>query len=136
MIQAATRTSDQLVIQDGLIDLALAWNRRLVALPPDPRCAVCGMADPMVLHRDPRRRQKVLCYRCRQVRLGRSGTEEHHFGGRPSPLPPLPIEGNLHRILSYLQHPWRNAGIKPGSFEAVLWDLAVFLLLFRRWEPQ
>jgi hypothetical protein len=130
---SAPNLIDASTLEDGLADLSLSWNRRLVALPSGPRCMGCGLTNPMVLRRDARRRQKVRCYRCQRIRLGYSGTERHHVGRRPSVFI-VEIDANLHRILSYLQYPAMRAGVAAGSLDAVLWDLAMLCFVLPKWR--
>jgi hypothetical protein len=129
------------------IQVALDWNRRLMHQPPGASCSRCGVRNPMVLvlpilskkegrKRRKRRKRPLLCYRCRVQDLGRSGIERQHLGGRPSPLPLVPIDANLHRVLTYLQHVWRRAGLAPGSQAAVLFDVITLAVLWARWEPR
>jgi hypothetical protein len=112
--------------------LALAWNRRRMSFPENAACRACGVANPLVLVE---RVKGELCYRCDSKGRGLSGFEGQHLGGRPSPLTPARIDGNPHRILSYMQDAWRRAKIAPGSPTATLFDVLALLLVLATWEP-
>lgn len=108
------------------VRLALDWNRRLMQQPPGAACLRCGVRSPfvLVLHRRP-----LVCYRCRAVARGKSGHEWHHLGGRPTPVAPILIDANLHRVLTYLQFAWRRSGIAPGTPPAIALDFIALLML-------
>jgi len=110
---------------------ALDWNRRLMQQPPGALCRRCGIRNPfvLVLHRRP-----VICYRCRALQRGLTGVERQDLGGRPSPLPVVPIDANMHRVLTYLQLGWRRAGLAPGSPTPVAFDLLALLLVYDLWR--
>jgi hypothetical protein len=114
-----------------LTAFALQWNRRRMRLPYGARCR-CGVGNPLVLI--PRKR-RTICYRCNLKARARSGLEEHHIGGRPSPLHPVPVDANVHRVLSDLQQTtWRRSPhISPGSPGAVVFDLVALMMLLPRW---
>lgn len=121
--------------------MALDWNRRLMQQPPGASCKRCGIQAPFVLvlpiHREkgqPVKKRPLLCYKCRTQLLGRSGYEGHHLGGRPSPLREVLIDANMHRILFYAQLVWRNAGIAPGSTEAVALDVRALAVARTQWQ--
>lgn len=119
---------------DGLrLGIALAHNRRAMRLPFRARCKRCHETNVFALVM-PKPGGRILCYRCQSLSLGRSGIEWHHLGRRPSPLRPVPIDANLHRVLSMLQLPWVRAGISRGSELAVFWDLLMLALLLPGWE--
>jgi hypothetical protein len=122
------------------LQVALDWNRRLMHQPSSASCTSCGIQHPFALvlpvRSEKGKRVKkcpLLCYRCRSQRVGRSGKERHHLGGRPSPLRPVSIDANLHRVLTYLQHFWRRAGLAPGS-PAALFDVIALLLVGAKWS--
>jgi hypothetical protein len=112
--------------------LALAWNRRHMTFPQGAACRACGVANPLVLVE---RVKGERCYRSDSVDRGLSGLEGQHLGGRPSPFAPAQIDGNPHRILSYLQETWRRAKIEPGSPAATVFDVLALLLVAATWEP-
>jgi hypothetical protein len=112
--------------------LAAAWNRRRMTFPYDAACRSCRVANPLVLVE---RARGELCYRCDSEDRGLSGLEGQHLGGRPSPFAPVTIDGNPHRILTYMQEAWRRAKIAPGSPAATLFDLLALLLVLATWEP-
>jgi hypothetical protein len=108
------------------VRLALDWNRRLMQQPPGAACSRCGIRNPFVLVL---RRRRVICYRCRAMARHKSGRELHHLGGRPTPVAPVLIDANLHRVLTYLQVVWRRSGIAPGSPPAIALDVLALLVL-------
>ena len=121
-------------------EVALDWNRRLMQQPPGAACARCGVRNPLALVLPLRpapgtsgRKRRIHCYRCRLMRLGRSGEEWHHVGGRLSPLPPVLIDANVHRVLTYLQRFWRRRGARPGTAQAVVFDLVMLLIVGMNW---
>jgi hypothetical protein len=112
------------------LSIALDWNRRLMQQSPGASCHLCHVENPfvLVLNRNP-----TICYECRAVERGLSGTEMQDLGGRPSRLPQVPIGGNLHRVLTYLQLLWRRAGHRPSSTSATIFDVLVLVLLAPVW---
>lgn len=123
------------------LQVALDWNRRLMRQPSSASCTRCGIQHPLALVLPVRpekgkavRKRPLLCYKCRSQRIGRSGDERHHLGGRPSPLRPVLIDANLHRVLTYLQHFWRRAGLASGSPPAVRFDVIALAVVGAKWR--
>lgn len=114
------------------VQVALDWNRRLMHQRPNAACNRCDVRNPVVLIMG---RRPAICYRCRAMSRGRSGSERHHLGGRRSPLQPVLVDANLHRILTYLQLVWRRAGVRSGSLAAVAFDLLMIVALMPTWMP-
>ncbi len=110
---------------------ALDWNRRLMQQPPGALCRRCGSKNPFALVL---KRRPVICYRCRARQRGLSGVELQDLGGRRSPLPRVPIDGNMHRVLTYLQLSWRRLGVPPRSPAAVAFDLLALVLVNEVWR--
>ncbi len=114
-----------------MIDLTEAlcrYEARAALFPPGARCGICGVADPLVLIIG---RRPIVCATCSARERGVSGYEWHHVGGRPSPLEPVWITVNTHRLLTLAQDvAWRGL-FAPGSRPAVAIDL-VFLNTFTK----
>lgn len=100
--------------------LCLAVNRRRMRLPYGADCADCGETHPLALNPS---RRPLRCYGCWAVRAGRSGFEEQHLGGRPSPLPTVRVPVNQHQVLTLLQDLFWRGTHEPGSLYAVAFDL-------------
>jgi len=122
------------------VHMALDWNRRLMRQPPGAACTRCEIRNPFALVLPMRpgkggsvKKRPLVCYKCRIQLLGRSGWELHHLGGRPSPVAPVLIDANLHRVLTYLQLGWRREGIAPGSTEATVRDVVALVLVSLQW---
>jgi hypothetical protein len=110
--------------EQQLADLLARLDRRRRRFPKDARCAGCGERNPLVLCRQGK---QILCQACRLARQERAALEEHHVGGRPSPVV-QPLPANLHRLLTVLQELWRGR-LEPGSTEAQLFDLVLLRVL-------
>jgi hypothetical protein len=112
-----------------MIDLAetiCRYEAKAALFPPGAACGVCGADDVLVLLVG---RRPVICATCSARARGLSGYEWHHLGGRPSPLEPVWITANTHRLLTAAQvATWRGV-VAPGSFLATGLDLA-FLAAF------
>ena len=117
------------MIPDPLLMLALRLDERRRQFPEGTVCA-CGEDRAIVFITGTK---PTCCYECDRERRGLSRCEEHHLGGRPSPVPPVWIPGNLHRVLSDLQEVFWRDGMVPGSPEAVWFDLVALLVVGRVW---
>jgi len=89
-----------------------------MSLPLNASCSRCGDTEPLHLSR---RMKRILCRNCAAAVSGRRDFEEHHLGGRPSPIPTVPITPNLHARLTLLQEFWKYTHA-PGSVYAVAFD--------------
>src|SRR5690348_12913575 len=95
---------------DQLLALLVRLDRS--RLSADASCADCGLTYRVCLALN---LGEVLCQECVLRRHGSEPFEEHHLGGRPSPIT-VRVRANLHRLLTLLQDLWRDA-IAPGSPE-------------------
>jgi hypothetical protein len=59
--------------------------------------------------------------------VGRTGLEEHHLGGRPSPLATVSVTANDHTVLSLLQSCFWRVSHQPGSPYSLGFDLGAWL---------
>ncbi|MBM3957535.1 MAG: hypothetical protein FJ313_05735 [Gemmatimonadetes bacterium] len=112
------------------VRVALAVNRRMMQLPGGAVCS-CGEARPVCLLRGS---EPVICVECARVGWGYGPVEEHHVGGRPSPLPTVLLRSNQHALATWLQEEfWRLDGHEPGSPYAVAFDLGVLAGMGAAW---
>jgi hypothetical protein len=114
--------------------LVLAMNRRLMRLPLDPCCAQCGEWRLLALS-PPGPGRPVLCFECLACLQGRPALEVHHLGGRPSPLPTVPVPLNQHAVLTLLQDLWWRGRQEPGAPYAVGFDLGALVAVRLAWAP-
>ena len=104
-----------------LAELMSRYEARAALFPPGASCSVCGSNNPLVLMVQ---RRPVVCATCSARLRDHSGCESHHLGGRPSPLDPVQITANTHKLLTLAQDvTWRGAA-RPGSLLAVGLDVA------------
>jgi hypothetical protein len=122
----ALAADDHGTVDDRFLDLACRIDYATRDLGRRDRCGDCGLGLALVLI--PRRTGPV-CYRCDRVRHGRRPSEDHHLGGRPSPLPTVAVEANLHRLLSVAQELFWRRRFEPGSPKAVRIDLTALVVL-------
>ena len=117
-------------MREILLPAVLIWNRARMRLPLGASCERCAAWNPLVLIES----QPSLCYRCELKARGLSGHEDHHIGGRPSPFPPVPIDANLHRILSVFQEVWRQRSVPPGHPVAAFLDFVFLVVALAGWD--
>ena len=98
----------------------------------DARCKFCGETRPAALQGTA---PNIVCYECRQTRIGRSPIEKHHIAGRRNDSFTIPLIVNDHRVASDLQNDWpektlRNPSSSPLRTNAArVRGLADFLLI-------
>ena len=118
---------------------ALIVNRRLMRLPYGGVCADCG-TDRLIALIPPRQsadgtpRGPILCLGCLEVLEGKNPVQEHDLGGRPSPLPKVPVPRNFHEQLIQLQNCFWRGRHEPGSPYAVGFDMGAWLALKHQWD--
>jgi hypothetical protein len=95
-------------------------DRRRRLFPPGARCR-CGEVNPLAFVRA---RRPIVCLECDATRRNVSPLQEHHVGGRPSPLRIL-LPCNLHATATFAQDVLWRGRTAPGSILAIRIDLAV-----------
>ncbi len=115
-----------------LIELQLLWDVRARLFPEGAVCD-CGERRAFLFVA---RSRPTRCYECDRVAHGLDPCEGHHLGGKPSRYEPVPIPGNLHRILSDLQAVGWRGHHAPGSEFAVRFDIAALRVMGSYWFQQ
>lgn len=69
----------------------------------EPRCRACGERRPLVLTGT---HPEIRCYRCRKLEKAQSPIEHHHPAGQHNSTVTMPVDANVHRLLSDAQEDW------------------------------
>ena len=69
----------------------------------EPCCRACGERRPLVLTGT---HPEILCYRCCKLEKGQSVIEHHHPAGQHNSAVTMPVDANVHRLLSDAQEDW------------------------------
>lgn len=70
-----------------------------------------------------------MCCSCIEEAWRKPRKQGQHLGGDPSPLSPVSVDTNEHRILTDLQRLWCAAGFEAGSPFAVGFDIGAFIVI-------
>lgn len=95
----------------------------------DPACRTCGETDWRALTgTDP----DILCYICDKARRGQAPLEQHHVAGQHNSGVTVPVDANVHRILSDAQRDWPRTTLTNPT-QSPLIQAAAALRGFMEW---
>lgn len=103
---------------------ATRTTRRLRVLGTDVVCERCGWSDASALTKTD---DRILCYECRSLELGKDALERHHHLGRAVDPATVSLPGNVHRDLSDQQRAWPELVRTNPQRDPLLWLAAALL---------